>query len=198
MVRESLERVDALVVGPGMGRETETLAVVKDLMRQTNLPVVLDADALQPDIVWSGSGPRILTPHAGEFARIASGAKLAEFRPTRGCVTVLKGPVTRVSSGDGRVYHSCEGGPVLARGGSGDLLAGIIGALVAKAAVSFGHGGVNTSSPPEELYAELLAAAASGVFWHGRAAALLAEARGEVAVRATELLDYLGPALVQA
>ncbi len=195
IVRERLDRADAVLVGPGMGRETETLAFVKDLMRLTSLPLVLDADALQPDIVWSGSGPRILTPHAGEYARISNGAELGDFRPTRGSVTVLKGPVTRVSDGNGVVYHSFEGGPVLARGGSGDMLAGLIGALVARGMASFVRSGRGAPVPSEELYAELLAAAASGVLWHGRAASLLAAARGETAVRATELLDYLSPAL---
>ena len=88
---------------------------------------------------------------------------------------------------------------MLARGGSGDMLAGIIAALVAKAAAALAPlPGTAPTGPPEELYTELLAAAASGVLWHGRAAALWAEARGEVAVRATELLDYLRPALEQA
>jgi len=177
LVRIRLDRANAVLVGPGLGREPESLAVVTSLVREANVPVVLDADALQPQIVWSGSCPRILTPHAGEFQRVSNGVDLREFRPTQHGITVLKGPVTRISDGCGVIYHSFAGGPVLARGGSGDMLGGIIAALLA----------ANPAAPLE--------AAARGVFWHGRAAEKLAEARGEVAVRATELLDYLGPAL---
>jgi NAD(P)H-hydrate epimerase len=93
-----------------------------------------------------------------------------------GAVTVRKGPVTRIEAG-GAVYHSFFGGPVLARGGSGDLLAGLIGGLLAQG--------------PEDA----LLAAARGVVWHGRAADLLAQSRGAQAVRTTELLDFLGSAL---
>jgi ADP-dependent NAD(P)H-hydrate dehydratase / NAD(P)H-hydrate epimerase len=195
LVRARLERASALLIGPGLGRDPETLALVKDLMRQTNLPVVIDADALQPDIVWSGSGPRVLTPHAGEYERISNGVPLREFRPTRGCVTVLKGPITRVSDGTGAVYHDFGGGPVLARGGSGDLLAGMIGSLVAQGAAALhrSEGG----GAMDALDEAVTAAAVRGVVWHSRAADLLAETRGEVAVRTTDLLEFLGPALRQ-
>lgn len=176
-VRSRLERANAMLIGPGLGREPETLSVVTSIVREARIPVVLDADALQPQTVWSGSCPRILTPHPGEFQRIGNGLDFRAFRPAPRSVTVLKGPVTQVSDGSGTVYHSFGGGPVLARGGSGDMLGGIIVALLA-------------GRP-----AELLEAAARGVVWHARAAELLAEVRGEVAVRATELLDHLGPAL---
>jgi NAD(P)H-hydrate epimerase len=91
-------------------------------------------------------------------------------------VIVLKGPVTRISDGE-RVYHSFFGGPVLARGGSGDLLAGLVGGLLAQA-------------PGDPLLA-----ACRGVAWHGMAADLLARDRGQVAVQVTQLLDYLPAAL---
>jgi NAD(P)H-hydrate repair Nnr-like enzyme with NAD(P)H-hydrate dehydratase domain len=96
-----------------------------------------------------------------------------------GAVVVRKGPVTRIETAGagGPVYHSFFGGPVLARGGSGDLLAGLTGALLAQA------------------HADPLGAAARGVVWHGSAADALARARGATAVRTTELLDFLAPAL---
>ena len=78
------------------------------------------------------------------------------------------------------VYHSFFGGPVLARGGSGDVLAGLIGGLLAQ-------------DPADPLLA-----AACGVVWHGTAADLLARAHGQVAVRTTQLLDFLAPALREA
>jgi NAD(P)H-hydrate epimerase len=122
----------------------------------------------------------IVTPHTGEFARIAGQRDLATFAAETGIVTVLKGPVTKVAyraETGVEIYHSFFGGPVLARGGSGDVLAGAIGGLLAQ--------------QPEQP----LAAAARGLVWHGRAADLLARRRGQVAARTTELIDTLPDAL---
>lgn len=186
LLRERLGRATALVMGPGLARERETLALAREIMGMVELPVVLDADALQPEIVRAAKTPLVVTPHAGEFERIAAGADLAEFARTTGATIVLKGPVTRVASGSNPdksrprvpgIYHSLFGGPVLARGGSGDLLSGIVGALLAQ----------DPAAP--EL------AATRGVVWHGLAADLLARAHGQVAVNTTQLLDHLGPAL---
>lgn len=177
LVRARATRATAWMVGPGLGREAETLALVAELLARAEVPVVLDADALQADLVGAGKVARVLTPHAGEFARIAGEAALRDYaRAER--VVVLKGPVTRVSAGGGGpVYHSPFGGPVLARGGSGDVLAGLIGGLLAQAP------------------AEPLRAATRGVVWHGRAADYLARTQGQVAVRTLDLIAALGPAL---
>jgi NAD(P)H-hydrate epimerase len=123
LLAAKIDRASALVIGPGLGEEAETLALVKDLVATATVPLVLDADALRPDIVRAGTAARILTPHAGELARIG------EIGQTKArVVTVAKGAVTRISGGeDGADYYSFFGGPVLARGGSGDLLAGITG-----------------------------------------------------------------------
>ena len=165
-------RLDALVIGPGLGREAETLALVRDIVTTSSLPVVLDADALQADIVGAGVAARVLTPHAGEWVRVVGSV------PDR-AVVVLKGPVTRIQGGGagGPVYFSLAGGPVLARGGSGDLLAGLIGGLLAQ-----------TPADP-------MLAAARGTLWHGLAADALARAHGQTSVTATQVLDYLGPVL---
>lgn len=176
LLRTRLERAHALVLGPGLGREGETLALVESLVKNSAVPLVLDADALQPAIVRAGRAPRVLTPHAGEYARIANGVELAAFARETNATVALKGPATRIGAGDG-VYHSFLGGPVLARGGSGDLLAGLIGGLLAQ-------------SPGDPLLA-----AARGVVWHGLAADGLARAHGQVAVHTTQLLDFLSPAL---
>ena len=172
LVREAFGRATAVLLGPGLGRERETLALALEIAKASPRPLVIDADALQPEIVaagGAGGAARVLTPHAGEFARI-------EAAIPAGAVTVRKGAVTRIEAG-GVAYHSFFGGPVLARGGSGDLLAGLIGGLLAQG--------------PEDV----LRAAARGVVWHGRAADLLAQSRGAQAVRTTELLDFLGSAL---
>ncbi len=162
-------RASALLIGPGLGREAETLALVRDVVARASVPLVIDADALQADIVSVGTAPRVLTPHAGEYARIVS-AIPAE------AVTVRKGPITAVEA-KGVSYHSFFGGPVLARGGSGDVLAGLTGGLLAQ-----------TPGDP-------LLAACRGVVWHGLAADALARAHGQVAVRTTQLIEFLTVAL---
>ncbi|MBM3856054.1 MAG: NAD(P)H-hydrate dehydratase, partial [Verrucomicrobia bacterium] len=76
LLRARLERATALVLGPGLGREPETLALAASIARHSPGPLVLDADALQPEIVQAGGAPRIATPHAGELARIGGRAVL--------------------------------------------------------------------------------------------------------------------------
>ncbi|MBL9189075.1 MAG: bifunctional ADP-dependent NAD(P)H-hydrate dehydratase/NAD(P)H-hydrate epimerase [Opitutaceae bacterium] len=172
LLRARLDRATALVIGPGLGREPETLALARSLVASSPVPLVIDADALQPDIVRAGDAARVLTPHAGEFARLGRG-------PWPNGTLVQKGPVTRIAHG-ATTYHSFFGGPVLARGGSGDLLAGLIGGLLA------------------QTPAEPLLAAARGVVWHGLAADHLARAHGQAAVSVTQLLDFLSPALKES
>jgi NAD(P)H-hydrate epimerase len=184
-----LPRATALAIGPGLGAEPETLAAVEAIVRAVNIPLVLDADALRPEVIAAAQGKRfICTPHAGEWQRMGGSAGLrpaGEGSAPGKIVTVLKGPITRIDIDSGRTktgptYFSFFGGPVLARGGSGDLLAGLTGGLLAQA--------------PDDL----LLAAARGVVWHGQAADLLARAKGQVAVQTTQLLDYLPPALLHA
>ena len=208
LLLEKLPRATALVIGPGLGADPATLAAVQEVVRNTNIPsgatplnvrntnislgteladvrntnipFLLDADALRPEVLAVAQGkPFVCTPHAGEFKRIAGEVSLRDFCRQSGAVVVQKGPHTRVSDG-GAVYYSLFGGPVLARGGSGDLLAGLIGGLLAQG--------------PDNL----LLAAARGVVWHGLAADLLARDKGQVAVQTTQLLEYLNPALHEA
>jgi NAD(P)H-hydrate epimerase len=182
LLRARLERATALVVGPGLGPEREALALAIEIAKLAAIPIVLDADALQPPVLAAAQGkPVICLPHAGEFKRLAGGreagpAMLRAVVQETGATVVLKGPVTRIAEG-GRVCHSFFGGPVLARGGSGDVLAGLTGGLLAQA--------------PDDLRL----AACRGVAWHGLAADLLARDRGQVAVQVTQLLDYLPAAL---
>lgn len=176
LLKARIDRLTALVLGPGLGRESETLALVRDVVATSPIPLVLDADALQPDIVTLGEAPHVLTPHEGEFKRISGGAELAAFaKQVKGAV-VRKGPITQISSGED-VYRCLAGGPVLARGGSGDLLAGLIGGLLA-------------ATPDEPLLA-----ACRGTLWHGLAADALARAHGQTAVATTQVLDFLPTAL---
>lgn len=178
LIEERLERASSLVIGPGLGRERETLAMVELLVRNAKVPLVLDADSLQPAIVKAGSAPRILTPHAGEFLRVAGGMTPEAFSVETTATVVLKGPLTRIAQGGISLISLC-GGPVLARGGSGDLLAGLMGGLLAQA--------------PDDPWM----AAARSVQWQGIAADLLARHHGQLAVSTTDLLPYLSVALRQ-
>jgi NAD(P)H-hydrate epimerase len=122
----------------------------------------------------------VLTPHAGEFARISAGDATddAALRATAAklhATITLKGAPTRVSDG-GAVYFNPFGGPVLARGGSGDVLAGLVAGQLAQ--------GIGA-----------LEAAARGVVWHGRAADRLARANGQTSARVTELMPHLSAVL---
>jgi NAD(P)H-hydrate epimerase len=185
LIRERLPRATALVMGCGLGSEPETHTLAGEIVRLAEVPLVLDADALQPSILAVARGKRVIClPHAGEFKRLAGGreadvAELCAVAHETGAIIVLKGPVTQISDGE-RVVHSFFGGPVLARGGSGDLLAGLTGGLLAQAP------------------ADPVAAACRGVAWHGLAAGLLARDRGQVAVQVTQMLDYLPAALREA
>lgn len=174
-----LGRATALVIGPGLGRSPETLMLARELVSAATVPLVIDADALQADIVSLGRACRVLTPHAGELARIAGPMPVRTWARETGHVVVEKGPTTWVHGG-GRAYASLTGGPVLARGGSGDLLAGLIGGQLAQ-----------TPTDP-------LGAAVRGAYWHGAAADALARCFGQVAVNTTQLLDFLPVALRDA
>lgn len=175
--RERVERATAVVIGPGLTREAECLALAKDLVATSPLPVVIDADALQPDIVRAGTARRVLTPHLGELKRILEGDDFYTSSAGSEAIVVVKGPLTGISRAGRTAFYSPFGGPVLARGGSGDLLAGMIGTMLAQ----------NPEDP--------LRAAAQGVVWHGLAADALARAHGQVAVQTTQLLDFLPAAL---
>jgi len=198
LLQTRLDRATAVAIGSGLGTEGETLALVAEILKLAGLPVVLDADALRPEILAAAPrGRTVCLPHAGEFKRLAGDREattdtLRAVARESGATVVLKGPVTRIAGGatlqsaleeagpkarSTTVYHSFFGGPVLARGGSGDLLAGLVGGLLAQAP------------------AEPLAAVCRGVVWHGLAADLLARKRGQVAVQTTQVLDHLSAAL---
>lgn len=146
IAREMLTGWDALVLGPGAGRAPATARVIRTLSLGAAVPLVLDADGLH---AWNERGeglqkrkaPTVLTPHEGEAARLL-GLTSEDIRSDRegmaarlalacGAVVVLKGPGTLVTDGT-RLYRNRNGGPVLATGGTGDVLAGIMGALLAQ------------------------------------------------------------------
>ena len=165
----SAGRISALVCGPAAGLNDETLSRIERLLR-SGLPLALDADALTllsgrlSLLTGAPSAQRVLTPHRGEFARLFDEAPAAEDHRSRlasaiaaarrcGAVVVLKGRRTVISAPDGRSTVDDNGGPELATAGSGDVLAGLIGAHLAQGMPAF-------------------EAAAAGVWLHGRCGAL--------------------------
>ena len=186
---DRLDQATAVLLGPGMGKDRHSEMVAQDIVKQVELPVILDADALRPRVIElvpkrkASMGSVILTPHMGEFMRIAkldrpdyTNQVLKAFCKRYRVMTVLKAAHTRICDGESVWYNIC-GGPVLSRGGSGDLLAGLIGGMLAQNA------------------ADAEVAVARGVVLHGLAAQQLARHHGQVMVHTTQLLDYLSPVL---
>jgi NAD(P)H-hydrate epimerase len=182
---QAAERCGAVVVGPGLGRHPDTAAQVLRLIEAAPVPVVVDADGLFALGDRTGSGavsrvsPVVLTPHDGEYARLTgTGPGPDRIDASRslaalcGVVALLKGPTTAVADPGGRVLLARSGTPALATAGSGDVLSGMIGAMLAR--------GVDP-----------LAAAALSAHLHGRAGA---RGRGEGLV-AGDLPDLVADVL---
>jgi ADP-dependent NAD(P)H-hydrate dehydratase / NAD(P)H-hydrate epimerase len=182
-------RVQAWVVGPGLGTD-ETGAAALWFALDTELPVLVDADGLtmlaaHPELVANRKAPTVLTPHAGEFARLA-GAPPGDDRvgacrrlaDAFGATVLLKGNVTVIADPGGPVYLNPAGQSWAATAGSGDVLSGVIGALLA------------SGLPPAE-------AAAAGAFVHAHAAALSAAdpGPGEAPTSASRILNHIRAAL---
>ncbi|NPV69523.1 MAG: NAD(P)H-hydrate dehydratase [Firmicutes bacterium] len=175
-----------LAYGPGISVTAETRALTSKLLSTIEIPLVLDADALnclggRRDLEvrqW----PTVITPHPGEMARLAgiSTAEVqrdrlgvaTEFARASGAVVVLKGARTVIASPDGRVFINLTGNPGMATGGMGDVLTGAIAALIAQ------------GLPPFE-------AAAAGVFLHGLAGDIAADQAGEAGILAGDVLRNL-------
>lgn len=172
-VLAGLGRFRALVVGPGLGLAAPTVAAVRRLVAESPVPLVLDADglnALHGDLepLIRRVGPTILTPHAGEYARLAGEpvgpdriAAARRLAARARAVVVLKGSPAVVADPDGAGAVNPTGGPALATAGTGDVLSGILGALLAgrvpafpaAAAGAFVHGRAADAGPPAGLIA---------------------------------------------
>lgn len=139
-VSSLLEPADALVIGNGLGRSDETLQAVKAILDATSMPVVLDADALYADLkdVDLSERPSIMTPHAGEFEQLYEEVgddlalqkeQLAKASRVYQSTIVLKGETDVISNGSERVMNQ-TGAKAMTKGGTGDMLAGIVGTLL--------------------------------------------------------------------
>jgi NAD(P)H-hydrate epimerase len=184
-----VEKKNVLALGPGMGRNPETIQFIRAIVKDLTVPVVVDADGLNAldakDL--PGAGARILTPHPGEMSRL-SGKTIAEIQADRidhardfatehRVYLVLKGNRSVIAAPDGRVWINPTGSPAMATGGTGDVLTGIIAGLLAQF--------------PQQLEAALLAA----VYLHGRAGELGANELGEKTLIATDLFEFLPEAM---
>jgi len=188
-----LPRRSALAVGPGLGDDPDTDAWLVEALGRWSLPLVVDADALGA-FARTGREPcfatteAVLTPHAGELDRLcgipaaeitAHGFEVAAECAARwNCVLLLKGSPTLVATPDGRVRVNAAGDDALARGGSGDVLTGLIGGLLAQGA------------PAVE-------AALLGAYVHGLAGARAAEACSTRAVLVREIAAAIGPVFAE-
>jgi ADP-dependent NAD(P)H-hydrate dehydratase / NAD(P)H-hydrate epimerase len=187
---ERLERADALAIGPGMTAEDETAAFIRELVRTSPVPVVVDADGLNAFArraaeLADRKADAVLTPHVGEFSRLTGiGARelesdrLAHARALAAetnAVTLLKGSRTLIVDPGGVARVNPTGSPVLATAGSGDVLTGIVGGLLAR--------GVGP-----------LDAASAGAYVHGMAGLLAGHDRGEGTI-AGDLLERIPEAV---
>jgi NAD(P)H-hydrate epimerase len=182
-----LAQTSAVVaLGPGLGQAPALATLTAALVARVQAPLVLDADGLnnvreQIDLFRFRPAPLVLTPHPGEFARLlktdvptvqARRQELAQrFAAEHGVVLLLKGHGTVVTDGR-RVYRNPTGNPGMATGGSGDVLTGLIAALLGQGLEPF-------------------AAAQLGAYLHGLAGDLARDEVGEVGLVATDLIDFL-------
>ncbi len=191
------DQADALVVGPGVTTQTETRQAIRELLRRSPVPVVLDADGINAFASDAGSLRNdngravIITPHPGEMARLL-GRTIGEVQKLRletardcaescHCFAILKGHQTVLAAPTGHLFINSTGNPGMATGGSGDILAGMLGRFVA---------GWNRKYHGADMRAlcDYLSAA---VYLHGLAGDLAAEEMGEESMVATDLIPHL-------
>lgn len=181
-IREKLDWCDVCIIGPGMGRSRERLQLVRDVLEAVTVPTVADADALYAvsrdmEVLHRTKAPLILTPHAVEFERM--GGHITEnrtedarrFVSEHGCTLVLKGHRTVVAFPEGGTHILAAGNPGMAKGGSGDVLAGVLGAMLGQL-------------PLKE-------AVLTGVCIHAAAGDLCAEELGEYGMTPVDMIGRL-------
>jgi hydroxyethylthiazole kinase-like uncharacterized protein yjeF len=191
-----LKKISVVAMGPGLSTEGDAPAFARQMVEKTMLPVVIDADALnafagQEKLLYGERRVMVLTPHPGEMARMAGmTVKQVEadrvglarrFATQHKLTLVLKGWRTVVAHPDGTVAVNTSGNPAMAKGGSGDVLTGIVAAMLAQYAGS-GEAG------------DVAKAVETAVYLHGLAGDLAAQAMDEHTVLATDTVTYLSEA----
>lgn len=190
-LEELLKRMTVLAVGPGLSQRGEASAVARELLARTKIPMVIDADGLnafdgRDDLLQGEGRTLVLTPHPGEMARLtgltvkeveADRISLArKFATEHKLTLVLKGWRTLVAHPDGRIAVNTTGNPAMSKGGSGDILTGIVAAMLAQF--------------PEDVARAVEAA----VYLHGLAADFAVRVMDEHTVLATDTVMHLSDA----
>ena len=181
-VGERLVACGVCVIGPGLGRGEDTLSLVRTVISRAQCPLVLDADALwaaaaDPTVLDSAADLLVLTPHEGEFARLLGRPvrdrleDARQFAAKHDCCVVLKGHRTICAFPDGRAYIIDVGNPGMAKGGTGDVLAGVIGAMLGQMTAA--------------------RAIVTACWLHARAGDIGAGLFGEYALTASDIIDCL-------
>jgi len=189
---ELASRTDAVALGPGVSLDPDTQELIRGLIADVPRPMVVDADALSAlaghlDVLDRAAGPRALTPHPGEMARML-GRTIADvqsdrFETVRSFCTqhrvalALKGAGTVIGGPDGRLFVNSTGNPGMAKGGSGDVLTGMAGAFLARGL-------------------DALTALQAGCFLHGMAGDLAGTERGEESVLAGDIVESISAAMM--
>ena len=184
-------KFDAIAIGPGMGKNKGTQKFIRDLITVCPNPMVIDADALNAlarDLrpLQKNTAPKILTPHLGEMARLTGRSVKAveadrkaialDFARQNHCVVLLKGHRTVVASPSGKVYVNRTGNAGMATAGSGDVLTGMIAALLGQGMGPF-------------------EAAKAGTYLHGKAGDLAAKARAKAGMIASDIIELIPKAI---
>jgi NAD(P)H-hydrate epimerase len=188
---KTLRNMDALALGPGLSTHPEAVQAVRGLVRSADLPMVIDADGINalagvPGVLKGTKAPVVLTPHPGEMARL-TGTTAAAVQQDRigiaqraarqhGVTMVLKGAATVVATPSGTAWVNTTGNPGMATAGTGDVLTGMIGSLLAQ-----GYGTAD--------------AACLGVYLHGHAGDLAAGEKGEAGMIAGDLIEKVPEAI---
>ena len=181
-ILERLPKMDAVLIGCGLGQSEDVQFIVKEVLKKADCPVVLDADGINAisqhmDVVRGRKHPTILTPHDGEFRRFAGDigsdrlTSAMDAASGNNCIVLLKGHETIITDGFNH-YGNTTGNPGMAVGGSGDLLAGMITALLGQGIAP-------------------LEAAACAAFLHGAAGDLCAEQLGQYARMPSDMVNVL-------
>ncbi|MBD2107938.1 NAD(P)H-hydrate dehydratase [Nodosilinea sp. FACHB-13] len=195
-----LSRYSAIACGPGLSRHAREAV---QTVLQSPVPLLLDADGLNLladlgtiETLKQRQAHTVLTPHRGEFKRLFpeqlensedGGAAAQQAAAQSGAVVLLKGACTAIAHPNGTIWYVPESTPALARGGSGDVLTGLIGGLLAQAMAADVDSSLDAA----------LDAALVGAWWHGQGARAAACDRTELGVDGTQLVQYLNPVLAQ-
>jgi len=180
-IMEFSKKADCVAIGPGLSRDPSTQRLVRRLVVSLDKPIVLDADGLNAleghtALLKRARAPVVVTPHPGEMARLTKERVAKTFANKYNVVCVLKGHRTVVARPVGKAYVNNTGNPGMAKGGTGDVLTGMIASFIGQGIGPF-------------------EAASLGVYLHGLAGDLAAKEKGQVSMLASDLLEKIPEAI---